>query len=99
MSDTLPPTNGVPEQSAAPAPRRETIPPLNFNREPKPVSLFATHPDFPKCVFGEFLDIGGYTGVVVEIVKRSLKVRSKDGATRSYNEEALRKLYGNPSVG
>ncbi len=98
MSDTLGTEKAIPEQPATPAPRREALPPMDFNREPKPVSLFAARSDFPKCVFGELLEIGGYIGIVVEIIKRSLKVRSQDGAMRSYNEDALRKLYGNPSA-
>lgn len=98
MADTLPPTPGLPQNFPARVPKLENIPPLDFSREPKPVSEFATRADFPKCVFGEFLDIGGYTGIVIEIIKRSLKVRSRDGATRSYNEEVLRKIYGSRAV-
>jgi hypothetical protein len=51
-------------------------------------------PDFPGCVFGVFLDLHGFTGVVVEVVGRSLKVRSREGATHSYNADGLRKIYG-----
>ena len=88
------------EQLEAPSPAeppeaKQDIPaPLDFNREPKPISMFAARPDFPTCARGEYLDIGGYTGIVVDIVKHSLKVRASDGSMRSYNEEALRKLYG-----
>ena len=98
MTDSLPSAQKVGAQSKVTALKRETLPTPDFNREPKPVSMFAARPDFPKCVFGEFLEIGGYTGVVVEIINRSLKVRSQDGATRSYNEEALRKLFGSSST-
>jgi hypothetical protein len=76
------------------APRRDVITEPNFDREVKGISLFASHSNFPKCAFGEFVDIGGYTGVVVEIVNRSLKVRSPEGILRSYNADVLRKLYG-----
>jgi hypothetical protein len=78
----------------SPAPRRDVITEPNFNRDVKGISVFAVRSDFPKCAFGEFVDIGGYTGVVVEIVNRSLKVRSPEGILRSYNADILRKLYG-----
>ena len=76
------------------APKREVITEANFDREVKEISLFASRSNFPKCAFGEFVDIGGYTGVVVEIVNRSLKVKSPEGILRSYNADVLRKLYG-----
>ena len=57
---------------------------------------FAGRADFPKCTFGEHIDVVGYTGVVVEIVKKSLKVLSAEGDMRSYNADVLRKLYGKP---
>jgi hypothetical protein len=44
-------------------------------------------------VLGEHVEIGDYTGVVVQIVNRSLKVRSRAETTRSYNADALKKLY------
>ena len=78
----------------SPAPKREVIIEPNFDREVKGISLFAARSNFPKCALGEFVDIGGYAGVVVEIVNRSLKVRSPEGILRSYNADALRKLYG-----
>jgi hypothetical protein len=45
-----------------------------------------------------FIDFHGFTGVMVELVNRSLKVRSHEGSTRSYNADGLRKLYGTPSL-
>lgn len=86
------------EPEAAPAP---VIPALNFDRPAKPIIEFASRADFPKCTLGEFLNIGGYAGVVVEIVKQSLKVQSAEGRTMSFNANGLRKLYGTevtPSV-
>ena len=51
-------------------------------------------PDFPVCAFGRSVDLHGFTGVVVELVGPSLKVRSRQGSTRSYNADGLRKVYG-----
>jgi hypothetical protein len=53
--------------------------------------------DFPRCALGEFVDIGGYTGVVTEVVNQSLKVRSPEGRTKSFNVGGLRRIYG-PAV-
>ena len=88
----------VPEpRKAAPAPpKRNVILEPNFDREPKVIRAFAGRPDFPDCAFGEFVDIAGYQGVVVEVANRSLIVRARDGASRSYNGDVLRKLYGKP---
>ncbi len=78
------------------APRREVIAEADFDRDVKAISVFAVRPDFPQCAFGEYVDIRGYAGVVVEIVNQSLKVRSPEGITRSYNADILRKLHGTP---
>jgi len=40
-----------------------------------------------------FVDLHGFTEVVVELLGRSLKVRSREGSTRSYNADGLRKIY------
>lgn len=82
------------EPLSSPAPKRDVITEPNFDREVKGISVFAARSNFPKCALGEFVDIGGYAGVVVEIVNRSLKVRSPEGILRSYNADVLRKLYG-----
>ena len=39
---------------------------------------------------------GEFAGVVVELVKQSLKIRDANGYLRSYNGPVLRKLYGKP---
>jgi hypothetical protein len=65
-----------------------------FNSQPKPIADFVSLPDFPKCALGEHLDIGGFTGVLIEIVNQSLKFKSPEGATRSFNIHRLRVLYG-----
>jgi hypothetical protein len=50
--------------------------------------------DLPGCTLGVFIDLHGFAGVVVELVGRSLKIRSHEGSTRSYNGDGLRKIYG-----
>lgn len=81
----------TPEQ---PASHGETTPTLDFDRPTKEIAEFVGLPDFPQCALGEFVDIGGYAGVVVEIVKQSLKVKSAEGITMSYNMHGLKKIYG-----
>lgn len=82
-----------PEKPVAP-PEPEEIQELNFDREPKVVNDFTAQTDFPKCVLGELLDIGGYIGIVVSVFGESLKVRSQEGTSRKYNAQILRKIYG-----
>jgi hypothetical protein len=91
-----PPPAEVSAPAPAPAPvaKRELITEPNFNLPLKPIETVVNRPDYPKCVFGEFIDMHGYTGVVVEIVNGSLKVRSREGTTRSYNAAGLQRLYG-----
>jgi hypothetical protein len=49
--------------------------------------------DYPQSLLGEHIQVGDYVGVVVQIINRSLKVRSQAETTRSYNADALRKLH------
>jgi hypothetical protein len=77
-----------------PAPKREIITEPDFNKPVRKIGELVGRPDYPKCAYGEHVEIGGYVGVVVEIVNRSLRVRSKAETTRSYNADALRRLYG-----
>ena len=79
---------------APPAPKREFIEDPDFSAPVKSISEFAGRSDFPKCAYGAHIEIAGYPGVVVEIVNQSVKVRSIQGVTRSYNVPGLRKLYG-----
>ena len=81
----------TPEQ---PSSHGETPITFNFDRPAKEIAEFVGLPDFPQCALGELVDIGGYTGVVVEIVKQSLKVKSAEGITMSYNMHGLKKIYG-----
>jgi hypothetical protein len=77
-----------------PQPKRNVILEPNFRSPVVPIESLARRPDFPACSLGVFLDLHGYAGVVVELVGRSLKIRSPEGATRSYNGDGLRKIYG-----
>ncbi|MBA4150037.1 MAG: hypothetical protein H0X66_18150 [Verrucomicrobia bacterium] len=74
-------------------PKRNIITEPNFDLPIKPIRDFTGREDFPQCTFGVHVDIGDYKGVVVEIVKGSLKVRSPEEVIRSYNSQVLRKLY------
>ena len=64
-----------------------------FDGTPRPITEVVVQPDFPKSALGEFVEIGGLTGIVIEIVNQSLKVKSKDGVVQSFNGNVLKKLY------
>jgi hypothetical protein len=81
--------------ASPPETKREVIMEPNFNSPLVPVESLVQRPDFPHCALGVFIDFHGFTGVMVELVDRSLKVRSHEGSTRSYNADGLRKLYSN----
>ena len=67
--------------------------PLNFSAPLVSIEALASKSDFPACALGMFVDLHGFAGIVVAVVGRSLKVRSCEGATRSYNADGLRKIY------
>ena len=69
----------------------------DFNGPLVPIEALAAKSDFPACALGIFVDLHGFTGVVVALVGGSLKIRSREGATHSYNADGLRKLYAQPS--
>ena len=75
-------------------PARVYIENPDFAAPPQPISDYASQPDFPRCAYGKHVDILGCTGVVVEIVKGSLKVQTPTGTTRSYNADVLKKVHG-----
>lgn len=77
-------------------PTRKHIANPDFTAEVRAIRTYASQPDFPESTFGKHVDIPGYQGVVVEIVKGSLKVQSPTGTIRSYNADHLKKLYGRP---
>jgi len=66
----------------------------DFSQPAKPITEYIDREDFPKCAYGQHVEIGEFAGVVVELVKQSLKIRDADGYLRSYNGPVLRKLYG-----
>ena len=68
----------------------------DFSAPVRAIRTYANQPDFPQCAYGKHVDIPGYQGVVVEIVRGSLKVQSPTGTIRSYNADQLKKLYGRP---
>lgn len=82
------------DEPEPPAPVRRHVTNPDFEQPVRAIRTFATQADFPECAYGKHVDIPGYSGVVVEIVKGSLKVQSPTGTIRSYNAEALKKLYG-----
>lgn len=82
----------TPPQADAPSPR--LIPTPNFDAPALPIGEYASRPDFPLCTLDQHVDIGGYAGVVVEIVLHSIKVRAREGITQSFNFNRLRTLYG-----
>jgi hypothetical protein len=88
------PATAEPDEVQAKEEMRVYIAEPNFSAPIQPIDDYASQPDFPKCVYGKHVDILGYTGVVIEIVKGSLKVQSPVGISRSYNAEVLRKNYG-----
>jgi hypothetical protein len=81
-------------QLRAEEPARTYIENPDFALPLQPISDYASQPGFPRCAYGKHVDILGYTGVVVEIAKGSMKVQSQVGITRSYNVDVLKKLHG-----
>jgi hypothetical protein len=77
-----------------PQTKREVIQEPDFHSPLVPIELLVQQPDFPRCALGRFVDLHGFTGVVVELVADALKIRSQQGATRRYNAAGLKKLYG-----
>jgi hypothetical protein len=89
-----PPKPRPQERIEKPTPPREVIEQPDFSKPIRKIEEFTGRADYPRCVFGEHVEIAGYAGVVVEIVNRSLKVRSQAETMRSYNADVLRKLHG-----
>jgi hypothetical protein len=83
-------------ESAPTSEKRDVIAEPNFNKPLTSIADFVSRPDYPECLLGEHVDIGGYAGVVVAIVKHSIKVRSSEGATCSFNCFGLRRIHGPP---
>lgn len=83
-----------PAKPAPAAPVREVIENPDFNQPVVQIRDMVGREDFPKCAFGLQVEINGFTGVVVEIAKQSLRVRSVDGYLQSFNGPILKKLHG-----
>ena len=102
--EPIPSTSNIDQPKPADAPTQSRPKPAEQPRvyiaDPDfaaPVQLindYAAQSGFPQCAYGKHVDIVGFTGVVVEIVKGSIKVQSTAGTTRSYNAGALKKIYG-----
>lgn len=92
-----PPVPLEPEPAGPPEPEPDAkgsvIPEPDFSAPLVPVEALTARNDFPTCALGKFVDFHGFTGVVVALVEGSLKVRSREGATRRYNAGGLRKIY------
>jgi len=82
------------EAPASEEPERVYIAEPDFSVPFQKIDDYAGQPDFPQCIYGKHVDIRDYTGVVVEIIRGSLKVQSPDGIIRSYNAGVLKRLYG-----
>lgn len=105
-SDTLEPSQAPapepePEPQAEPEPGPEPETPTrlevakpDFSAPLVSIVTLLQRSDFPRGVLGVHVDIGGFTGVVVEVMNQSLRVLSPEGQRRKYNGPALRKLYG-----
>ena len=90
-AETAPTDPPAPE--AQPEAKAPAILEPDFSAPLVPVEILAAKTDFPACALGTFVDLHGFTGVVVALVGGSLKIRSQEGATRSYNADGLRKRY------
>ena len=82
------------DEAEAEAPGRDYVENPDFTAPLTVIDELAGQPDFPQCAYGKHVDIRDFTGVVVEIVKGSLKIQSPEGITRSYNAAVLKRLYG-----
>jgi len=93
------PSNETPAGSPASPPQaiRQVILEPNFRSPLVPIESLVDRSDFPRCTLGVFVDLHGFTGVVVELAGCSLKVRPREGSTCSYNAEGLRKIYARPA--
>jgi hypothetical protein len=92
-----PPIPPEPAPASPPGPEPQAKEPVvlepDFNAPLVPIETLLPKADFPVCAVGIFVDLHGFSGVVVALVGRSLKVRSREGATRSYNADSLRMIY------
>jgi hypothetical protein len=90
----LPNTFDKASESVAPTEPAVSPAQSQLETEPRAITELVVSPDFPKSALGQFVEIGGNAGVVVEVVNQSLKIRAADGSIQSYNGNVLKKLYG-----
>jgi len=67
---------------------------ISFDKPLVPIAEVVSRPDFPHSAVGEFVDIAGFTGVIVEVIQNSIRIASPEGFTRRFNHHRLRELYG-----
>ena len=67
---------------------------ISFEKPQVPITEVVTREGFPHSAVGEFVDIGGFTGVIVEVIQNSIKVTAPEGFTRRFNYHRLREIYG-----
>ncbi len=89
-------TPETPPEVSTPIPKARVSTEPDFNSPPRPIAEFVGLPDFPRCAVGAYVDIGGFAGIVADIVNNSIKVRSPEGISQSFNFNRLRMLYGPP---
>ena len=65
----------------------------DFSQDLKPISELIAQENFPAGALGRFVEVNGYSGVVVQILNHSLKIRSREGTSRRYNADTLRRLH------
>lgn len=91
--EPMPPTPREPEPPPLPREEQEIVEP-NFEAPLRVITEFIGRPEFPKNAYGEHVDVGGFSGVVVLVKGPSLKIRSREGISRKYNADILRKVHG-----
>jgi hypothetical protein len=74
-------------------PAREYIEKPDFNAPVIEIGEYVDQPDFPRCAYGKHVSIGEYVGVVVEVVKHSVRVQCSSGGIRRFNAPVLKKIY------
>ena len=74
-------------------PTRQYIANPDFTAPVCAIGDYAKQADFPRCAYGKYVSIAEYAGVVVEIVKDSVRVQCESGGIRRFNAPVLRKLY------
>ena len=82
-----------PRHLVAEVPVRVFVAEPDFAQPVEAIGVYAAQSDFPKCAYGKHVEIPGFTGVVVEIVKDSVRVQSEAGSIRRFNGAALKRLY------